>query len=155
MATTVTQAPNDKEQLEPMVKEMRENLGRKLPKLLTADAGYYSEENVKFLDSKKVDGYVAVDRIKHGDVPPPVRGRPPKEMSVKERMRRKLMTKLGRTAYAKRKGVVEPVFGQIKGGRGLRQFLLRGIEKVSAEWNLWCLTHNLLKLHRFAAIPTG
>jgi transposase len=155
VAAAVTQAPNDKEQLEPMVKEMRGNLGKRLPKKLMADAGYYSEENVKFLDSKKVDGYVAVDRIKHGDVPPPIRGRPPNEMSVKERMRRKLLTKLGRTAYAKRKGVVEPVFGQIKGARGLRQFLLRGIEKVSAEWDIWCLTHNLLKLHRFAALPTG
>jgi transposase len=155
VAAAVTQAPNDKEQLEPMVKKMRKNLGRQLPKKLTADAGYYSEDNVKFLDNKKVDGYVAVDRMKHGEVLPPVRGGPPDKMSVKERMRRKLLTKRGRTAYAKRKGVVEPVFGQIKGARGLRQFLLRGFEKVSAEWNLWCLTHNLLKIHRFGTLPAG
>jgi transposase len=155
VAAAVTQSPNDKEQLEPMVKEMRKNLGKKLPKKLTADAGYYSEDNVKVLGDKRIDGYIAVDRMKHGEVPPPIRGRPPKEMSVKERMRRKLLTKRGRSAYAKRKGVVEPVFGQIKGARGLRQFLLRGIEKVSAEWDMWCLTHNLLKLHRFAVIPTG
>ena len=155
VATTVTQAPNDKEQLEPMVKEMSENLGKKLPKKLTADAGYYSENNVKVLGDKRIDGYIAVDRMKHGEVPPPVRGRPPNETSVKERMRRKLMTKRGRTAYAKRKQVVEPVFGQIKQARGLRQFLLRGLAKVSAEWDIWCLTHNLLKIHRFGTLPAG
>lgn len=155
VAATVTQAPNDKEQLEPMVKEMKKNLGKKLPKKLTADAGYYSEENVKILGDKRIDGYIAVDRMKHGEIPPTMRGRPPKEMSVKERMRRKLLTKRGRTAYAKRKGVVEPVFGQIKGARGLRQFLLRGFEKVSAEWDIWCLTHNLLKIHRFGTLPVG
>ena len=70
-------------------------------------------------------------------------------MSVKEQMNWKLRTDSGRKAYNKRKGVVEPVFGQIKGARGLRQFLLRGIDNVSCEWDLWCITHNLLKLYRF------
>jgi hypothetical protein len=70
-------------------------------------------------------------------------------------MRRKLLTQRGRTVYAKRKAVVEPVFGQIKQARGLRQFLLRGLEQVQAEWELWCLTHNLLKLHRFGVLVAG
>ena len=93
--------------------------------------------------------------MKHGEVTPAARGRPPKDMSVKDKMRRKLRTKRGKTVYAKRKQVVEPVFGQIKQARGLRQFLLREIGNVSAEWNLWRLTHNLLKLHRFGNLPAG
>jgi Transposase DDE domain len=63
-------------------------------------------------------------------------------------MIRKLSTKQGQAIYSKRKSTVEPVFGQIKQARGLRQFLLRGKENVSAEWQIWCLTHNLLKLYR-------
>jgi hypothetical protein len=68
-------------------------------------------------------------------------------------MRRKLRTVKGKQTYAKRKEVAEPVFGQIKGARGLRQFLFRGLEKVSAEWDLWCLTHNILKLFRSGWTP--
>jgi len=63
-------------------------------------------------------------------------------------MRRKLKTKAGKSVYAARKTIVEPVFGQIKQARGFRQFLLRGIDKVRGEWSLVCLTHNILKFHR-------
>ena len=63
-------------------------------------------------------------------------------------MKRKLQTKAGRAIYAARKTIVEPVFGQIKHARGFRQFLLRGLVKVRAEWALVCLTHNILKLYR-------
>ena len=63
-------------------------------------------------------------------------------------MKRKLQTKAGRAVYAARKAIIEPVFGQIKQGRGFRQFLLRGLEKVQSEWALVCLTHNILKLYR-------
>ena len=66
-------------------------------------------------------------------------------------MRRKLQTKRGRQRYALRMGTVEPVFGQIKQGRGFRQFLLRGLENVDGEWSLICTGHNLLKLFRFGA----
>ena len=64
-------------------------------------------------------------------------------------MRRKLRTKRGRQRYGLRKQTVEPVFGQIKQGRGFRQFLLRSLEKVNREWLLICTGHNLLKLFRF------
>jgi hypothetical protein len=64
-------------------------------------------------------------------------------------MERLLRTKKGRKAYAKRKETVEPVFGQIKEARGFRRFLLRGLDKVKGEWQLICLTHNLLKLYRW------
>ena len=154
VAAQVTQAANDKEQLEPMVAAIAANTGES-PGALTADAGYFSEDNVRVLEKADIDGFVAVERMKHGEFPPLVHGRPCKDMSVKDRMRRKLMTKRGRTVYAKRKGVVEPVFGQIKQARGLRQFLLRGLENVRTEWELWCLTHNLLKLHRFGGLPAG
>ena len=62
-------------------------------------------------------------------------------------MGRKLRTKTGRETYAQRKGMIEPIFGQIKHGRGFRQFLLRGLAKMRGEWRLVCLTHNLLKLY--------
>ena len=61
-------------------------------------------------------------------------------------MRRTLRTKRGRRLYARRKAIVEPVFGQIKQARGFRQFLLRGVDKVKAEWALICTAHNLTKL---------
>ena len=79
------------------------------------------------------------------------RGRIPMGLSVADRMRRKLRAKRGRAVYARRKGIVEPVFGQIKRGRGFRQFLLRGITKVRAEWALICMGHNMLKPWRAAA----
>jgi len=152
VAAEITQAANDKEQLEPMVEAMENNTGQH-PEMLTADAGYFSESNVEALEKADIEGFVAVERLKHGESPPPVVGRPPQGMSAKDRMRRKLLTQRGREVYKKRKQVVEPVFGQIKQARGLRQFLLRGFENVSSEWQLWCLTHNLLKLYRFGSLP--
>ena len=80
---------------------------------------------------------------------------PPKGQSARERMRRKLRTKRGRERYALRMERAEPVFGQIKQGRGLRQFLLRGLEKVNREWLLICAGHNLRKLFRFGAGRPG
>jgi hypothetical protein len=80
-------------------------------------------------------------------VPAP-RGRIPKDTTIKERMARKLRTIRGSSIYKKRKGIVEPVFGQIKQVRGFRQLLLRGYDRVSAEWKIICLGHNLLKLFR-------
>ena len=74
---------------------------------------------------------------------------------MKDRMRRKLLTKEGKKKYSRRKEVVEPVFGQIKGTRGFRQFLLRGLGKVRGEWRLICLTHNILKLWRSGYAVAG
>jgi hypothetical protein len=90
---------------------------------------------------------VATGRIKHGErVPAAPRGRPPDDLTVKEKMARKLRTKKGCEIYSKRKAIVEPVFGQIKRARGFVQFSLRGLAKMRGEWCLVCLTHNLLKL---------
>ena len=120
-----------------------------VPKEVSADAGYYSAQVIDDLHALGVEPFIAPERTRHGRVPPPApRGCIPKGLSVRDRMRRKLQTKRGRQRYALRMATVEPVFGQIKQGRGFRQFLLRGLEKVNGEWSLVCTTHNLLKLFR-------
>ena len=154
VATRVSQEANDKGELKPLVERLKANLKGAKPERVTTDNGYFSEENVAYLAQEQIDGYVATGRIKHGDQPLPApRGRIPKDASLKERMARKLRTIKGRAIYAKRKEVSEPVFGQIKQVRGFRQFLLRGLSKVSAEWDLICLGHNLLKLFRSTLRP--
>jgi transposase len=150
VARLAVNAPNDKQQLKPMVEQIKKNLRGK-PKKLSADSGYYSEDNVLYLQGRGIDAYICPDRLKHGQRPPAVRGRIPEDLSFSDRVRRKLNTNRGRRIYGKRKGVVEPVFGQIKHARRFRQFLLRGLEKADGEWSLWCTTHNLLKL--WAAQP--
>ena len=100
--------------------------------------------------------YFITGRDKHSKLPePPPLGRIPKEATKLEQMSRKLRTKKGRETYSKRKEIVEPVFGQIKEGRGFRRFLLRGLENVMAEWDLICLTRNLLKVFRSGLMPKG
>lgn len=122
------------------------------PRRLTADAGYWSEANAGTCDDRHIDAYIATGRSAHGHASAPLRGRPPKHLDAKGRMSRKVRTKKGRAAYARRKAVVEPCFGQIK-GRGFRQLLLRGLDKVRGEWALMATTHNLLKYYRCAWRP--
>ena len=154
IATKVTQQANDKRQLEPLVEEIKKNTDGETPEKLSADSGYFSESNVEYLEGECVDGYIATNRQKHGDAPELAGcGRIAKDATKQERMTRKLRTKKGRETYSKRKQIVEPVFGQIKETRGFRRFLLRGLENVSAEWDLICLTHNLLKLFRSGRMP--
>jgi transposase len=152
VAATLTQQSNDVGQVEAMLDIMETNLDGFAPGMaVTLDAGYFSEDNVMLLEDAGLDVFMATGKVKHGEVLPPVRGRPPANLTTKQRMLRKLHTKRGKGIYAQRKATVEPVFGQMKHVRGLRQFLLRGIESVAAEWQLWCLTHNLLKLYRYGA----
>ncbi len=111
------------------------------------DAGYFSEANVQAVAALGCEPLIPPDRQLHGrPLPAAPRGRPPVGLSVADRMRRTLRTKRGRARYARRKAIVEPVFGQIKQGRGFRQFLLRGLRQVRGEWALICTTHNVLKL---------
>ncbi|MGB2823970.1 MAG: transposase, partial [Phycisphaerae bacterium] len=116
------------------------------------DAGYYSEEAVAATSATGVEVLCATtkdhtQRKALKDAPPP-RGRIPDDLSPMERMDRKLLTKRGRALYRLRSQTVEPVFGQIKGVRGIDRFLLRGLDGASGEWKLACGTHNLLKLWR-------
>ena len=147
----VTQAANDKQQMVPLVEAIEEQSGQK-PEGVLADNGYCSDENLKYLARKRMEGFVATGKQKHGERREPCkRGPLPREASRVERMERKLETKVGAAVYATRKWIVEPVFGQIKQARGFRQFLLRGIEKVRGEWALICMTHNLLKFHKICS----
>jgi transposase len=147
VAAQATSQAADAPHVKPMMQQVQQNTG-KLPDKASLDAGYFSEDNVGYLEGRGIDAYVATGRQKHGPVLQTLmRGRIPKRASVKDRMKRKLATQRGRAIYARRKCIVEPVFGQIK-GRGFRQFLLRGQEKVEAEWSLMCTSHNLLKLYR-------
>jgi len=145
---TVTQAANDKQQMVPLIEAIQEQSGQRPEEVLT-DSGYCSEENLKYLAKRRMEGFVATEKQKHGEPSEPCkRGPLPKDASRVERMDRKLKTKVGAAVYARRKCMVEPVFGQIKQARGFRQFLLRGLEKVRGEWALICMTHNLLKFHK-------
>jgi len=135
----------DSVQLIPMVDRVRRNLGRN-PKQISADAGYCSEANLKTLNGRRLDPYIATGkRSRDRNLPPAPKGRIPAHLSVRQRMERKLLTKAGRAAYRLRQQVVEPVFGQIK-NKGLVRLLLRGEENCRAEWLLHCTGHNLCKL---------
>jgi transposase len=144
----VTQAANDKQQLVPLLEKIQEQSGQKPQGVLT-DSGYCSEENLKYLNKRKIEGFVATGKQKRNERREPCKPGPlPKGASRVQQMERKLATKVGAAAYATRKFIVEPVFGQIKQARGFRQFLLRGLEKVRGEWALICMTHNILKFHK-------
>jgi transposase len=155
VAADVTQEVNDKRQATPMLEQVRQNT-EQAPTTASLDAGYYSEGNVRDAETMGTEVFIPPDRVKHREKTPECpRGRIPLGLSAAERMRRKLRTKRGRRIYADRKKIVEPVFGQIKQGRGFRQFLLRGVEKVKGEWSLICTTHNLLKLWRAGGTTDG
>jgi len=155
VAADVTQQANDKQQLVPMLQQIEENLGE-IPDRVLADPGYFSEENVESVVRGFMGPFIPRDRSKHTDAPEPSpRGRIPQDMSLVDRMLRKLKTKAGKATYSKRKESVEPVFGQIKQARGIRAFLLRGLEKVRGEWDLICLSHNIHKLWRHLWLDEG
>jgi len=171
VAASLTQQANDKKQLVPMLEQVEQNMGRK-PEQATADAGYFSEAAVRDPkvagiellvppDREKRKGPSALLQINSSDADPQptaphsenqVQAQVPAK-TVAEMMREKLKTTTGHAIYKMRKAVVEPVFGQIKEQRGLRGFLMRGREKVEAEWQIICLTHNLLKLFQAKLRP--
>lgn len=161
VAADVTDQANDVRQTIPLTEQTVANLDdagvTKNIKSFTADSGYFSEENMDSVDSNDRinDSFIATGRQKHNDpVPDSPKGRPPKNLTAKQKMARRNRTKKGRAEYARRKVIIEPVFGQIKEGLGFRKFLLRGLEKMKGEWKLVCLTHNLLKLFRSGALAT-
>jgi transposase len=144
VAHSLTHSMSDQDQLAPLIDGIKDNLGRK-PKEASADAGYCSEANLEALAERDVSPYLATGRAKH-----PASGQRNITGPLTKAMRDKLKRAGWRSRYRLRKQVVEPVFGQIKQARGFRQFLLRGIEKVKAEWALICTAHNLTKLARAA-----
>ena len=150
VAIGVSNQASDAVQLLPMLERIQANTGQ-LPDALIADAGYCSTVNLKACEEKGLDAYISTSRQQHGKQSRPSRARPPKDLDARGRMNRKLRSKTGQAIYGLRKTIVEPVFGQIKGARGLDRFRLRGLEKVNGEWALMATTHNILKLFRASA----
>jgi transposase len=153
LAADVTDQANDVRQAVPMVDQTRANLDaagvKGAIKAALGDTGYYSETNATDLKQRGIDPYLATERLKHHEkVAAAPRGRIPADLSAKQRMARKLRTKVGRAMYAKRKGMIEPIFGQLKQVLGFRQFSMRGMASMRGEWRLMATVHNLLKLWR-------
>jgi transposase len=152
----VTQDANDKRMCVPMVEETIAQVGFK-PGVALLDPGFYSEENAKAMEDMGVDVLIPPDRERCGtpDNPAPAMSEEAfAALSTKEKMRHRVSTAEGRDAYRLRKGIVEPVFGQIKGSAGnpgYLGFLRRGLPKVTQEWSWVCATHNFLKYIRFQA----
>ena len=145
VAQDLTPSQGDQDRLVPLVDAIATTLGRR-PKEASADAGYCSEANLAALGERRIAGYVAVARAKHAaDAKRTIDG------PLTQAMRAKLKRAGRRSRYRLRKQVVEPVFGQIKQARGFRQFLLRGVVKVRAEWAMICTAHNILKLAKATA----
>jgi transposase len=142
VAHDLTPNMSDQDQLVPLIDATKNNLGRQ-PKEASADAGYCSEANLAALATRGIAAYLATGRAKH-----PAHAKRNITGSLTQVMRQKLKRAGRRSRYRLRKQIIEPVFGQIKQARGFRQFLLRGIEKVKAEWALVCIAHNLTKLTR-------
>jgi transposase len=148
VACNLTNQAADSPHLGDMIESAEGNTGKK-PEEVSADAGYFSSDNIEMVEQKGINGYIPPDRQRHGKEPTRPSCLDPEKQSAADRQRAKLLTREGRTIYGRRKETVEPVFGQIKSARNFRGFLLRGLEKAKSEWTLVCLGHNLLKLHRY------
>jgi transposase len=161
VAQEVTQSPVDCAQLVPMTDAIETNLGRK-PEQLSADAGYCSEANLEALEARGIDSYVATCRARdailgtlEGNATATPAAEPARTPTRVEAMRAKIKAGGHASPYRLRKQLPEPVFGQIKQARGFRQFLLRGVDKVRAEWAIVCTVHNLLKLALSRSLSYG
>jgi len=151
VAAHITQQSNDKQELEPTLKNLAalpDELGSTTEFL--ADSGYYSETNVNACEAAGITPYIAVDRQSHNQSPwdrfkepPPL----PDDADSVDTMKHRLKTKAGKAVYALRKVTSEPVFGIIKAVMGFRGFMLRGKEAVSGEWNLVCMAYNIKRMH--------
>lgn len=146
VAQSVSNEGNDKRQLVPMLDEIKKNCGRQSAEI-SADSGYCSESNLKEVSRRRINGYIATGRQKHGESSATTAGGGPRVAA----MTRKLRRAGHRSRYRLRKVLPEPVFGQIKQARGFRQFLMRGIDKVAGEWALIATAHNFLKYAATAA----
>jgi hypothetical protein len=150
VATTLTQAPNDKQQVQPMLQVLQAQAAKLGDvKTLIADTGYCSENNVKACEQAGMESLLSVARQDHHPhwrarftQPAALAG----DATPMQAMTHRLSTIAGKAAYALRKQTVEPVFGIIKSVMGFRQFSLRGLRKVTGEWNLVCLAWNVKRM---------
>ena len=153
IAQGVSNLQPDNSHLQPMVEQAIETCGA-VPDDVLGDAGYWKPEHEAYGENREIELTISTRRAKHGE------SRPPAEAGEaagdpRARMSAKLQTDVGREAYARRKAIVEPVFGQVKEARGFRRFHLRGLRKVIGEWSLVTAAHNLLKLYRNSLVPVG
>jgi hypothetical protein len=144
VAAALTTCTNDMQQLEPMLEKTKLMTGR-MPDTVTADAGYFNDKQIKSRKLKDVNLLI------------PAPNRPPMKSKNKrgkrmfpasDTMREKLSKDENKKLYRRRKAIIEPVFGQIKGVRQFRQFTFRGLQEAELEWNLVCMTHNMMKIYR-------
>jgi transposase len=166
VACDVSTQTNDKQQALPMAQATLANLAaasinlptdeadqpQKIP--ATYDNGYFSETAIAAVEALGLEAHMATGRQAH-HAPTAAEEPLAPPATAKEKMAAKLRTPAGKALYARRKTTAEPVFGQIKGARGFRRFGLRGLAKIRGEWNLVCLTHNLLKIWRYRCAPSG
>jgi transposase len=148
----LTQNPNDKKEMEPALEELSqlpESLGTVTK--IVADAGYYSDQNVKACEDKQIEPFIAAGRDGHHptladrlETPP----EPPADATPIQKMRHKLRTESGKAVYKLRKQVIEPIFGVIKSIIGFRKFSRRGFQNAATEWKLICMCYNVKKLHK-------
>jgi len=154
-AQVVQQAPNDKQQIEPMLKRIEAlpaDLGK--PETLLADNGYFSDANVALCAAAQIDPMIALGRQSHhpslaerfAKAPPA-----PENPTPLAAMSHRLQTPEGKKLYALRKQIPEPVFGIIKSVMGFRQFLLRGLDQVQGEWSLVTMAWNMKRMYALAA----
>jgi transposase/IS5 family transposase len=140
VAVGVTNCAADSTQLVPMIEATEANTGE-MPQQLLADAGYRSEANFVAIENKNIDGVIALGREGKPDATPI-----DAKKQATQRMKEKLASPEGSAAYRRRKVIAEAPFGWIKQALGFRQFSLRGLFKVNAEWHLVCLAMNLRRM---------
>ena len=146
----VTQNVNDKQEIAPTMKWYERHPQLKPSTALNADAGYFSEENIKACEKNGMTPYISFGKEQHNQ---PLEERfkeadpLPDDPTSVEKMKHRLQTPEGKAIYAQRKSVIEPIFGIIKHIMGFRQFMLRGFEKARGEWDLVCIAYNLRRLH--------
>lgn len=139
---------NDQAEIEPTLNAIPTKIGK--PSAAALDNGYFSEANIKKLEERGIDSYIATGRDSHfqswkerfSETPEPL----PDDASIKIKMAFKLKTEIGNAIYSQRKCTVEPVIGTIKETLGFRQFSLRGLVATAGEWSLVCLAFNLKRL---------
>lgn len=158
IACDVVNEANDIHQLKPMLEQAQQNLSEidVYAKTVLADAGYCSDDNLEYLESKdEINALVSTRKEQE------MRKAESGSKNIRHRsdrykaMDRNLQNPVSRYIYGFRKRIIEPVFGQMKHCQGFPGFLLRGLEKVKNEFTLWCSAHNILKLYRYGDRKTA
>jgi len=156
VAADVSNRAGDAPHLKPQLEQVRENTGND-PEEFSADAGYYSQENLDHLEENHIEAFIPPDKIKHTEwrEQQSPKGRLPLNINQRDLMRRKLRTKRGRRRYKLRQTSVEPAFGYIKEQLGLRQFPVRGLKQVKNYWRFACAVFNFMRFFRVGIRPKG